>query len=359
MSALSLTSAGVRNRLLREEGGLAHQRKSAKVTNIASGKSSSRKGPRISSKTRPDLSDRTFSSSSSTGHLSVMPKEVLEYLDIQAGELVIDGTAGEGGHSYEILKHAPKARVLALDADPKAVALARERLASFGDRAEVVESNFGQLDKVLKKKDITAINKALFDLGWNSGQLASGRGFSFLTDEPLNMSYGKKPASGFTAAQALNEWDEETLANVFYGYGEERYSRRIAKAVVERRAIQPLKTTFELVELVRDSTPRPYHKGRIHFATRVFQALRMAVNDELGVIHAGVGAAWNHLAPGGRIAVITFHSIEDRAVKRLFADFAKQGSRLVLKKPLAPSRTEIISNPRARSAKLRVIEKNS
>jgi 16S rRNA (cytosine1402-N4)-methyltransferase len=356
MTALSLTSVGVRSRLLREEGGPAHQQKSRRVESGASEKSSSQKSPRISSKTRPDFSDKTFSSGS---HQSVMPKEVLEYLDIQAGELVVDGTAGEGGHSYEILKHAPKASVLALDADPKAVAIARARLEEFGDRAEVVESNFGQLEKVLKQKGIDSVNKALFDLGWNSGQLASGRGFSFLTDEPLNMSYGKKPASGFTAAQALNEWDEETLANVFYGYGEERYSRRIAKAVVERRAIQPLKTTFELVELVRDSTPRPYHKGRIHFATRTFQALRMAVNDELGVIHSGVGAAWSHLAPGGRIAVITFHSIEDRAVKRLFADFAKQEGRLVFKKPLAPSRTEIINNPRARSAKLRVIEKNS
>lgn len=322
MTALFLTSAGVRNRLSREEGGFARQQKLGKVS-----------------------------------HQSVMPKEVLEYLDVQPGELVVDATAGEGGHSYEILKHQPKAQVLALDADPAAVLRARECLEPFGTRAEVVEANFNELKKVLARKGIKKINKALFDLGWNSGQLASGRGFSFLTDEPLNMSYGKKPASGFTAAEALNEWDEETLANVFYGYGEERYARRIAKAVVARREIQPIATTFELIEIVRDSTPRPYHKGRIHFATRAFQALRMAVNDELGVINAGVTAAWEHLAPGGRIAVITFHSIEDRAVKRLFADFTKHGGRLAFKKPLIPARTEIISNPRARSAKLRVIER--
>ncbi len=324
MTALSLNSVGVRSRLLREEGGPARQQNLGKVT-----------------------------------HTSVMPKESLELLDIKAGELVVDGTAGEGGHSYEILKQSPKARVLAFDADPAAVARARERLTSFGERAEVVEANFSELEKVLAKKGIEKINKALFDLGWNSGQLSSGRGFSFLTDEPLNMSYGKKPASGFTAAEALNEWDEETLANVFYGYGEERYARRIAKAVVERREVQPIQTTFELVEIVRDSTPRPYHKGRIHFATRTFQAMRMAVNDELGVIHTGITAAWNHLEVGGRIAVITFHSIEDRAVKRLFAEFAKKEGKLIVKKPLIPDRAEIISNPRARSAKLRVIEKTS
>ena len=326
MTTLSLTSAGIRSRLPREEGSFARQQKLGKVEG---------------------------------SHLSVMPKESLELLDIKAGELVIDGTAGEGGHSYEILKHSPKARVLAFDADPAAVASARKRLAQFGERAEVVEANFSEIEKVLAKKGIEKINKALFDLGWNSGQLSSGRGFSFLTDEPLNMSYGKKPASGFTAAEALNEWDEETLANVFYGYGEERFARRIAKAVIERRAIQPIQTTFELVEIVRDSTPRPYHKGRIHFATRTFQAMRMAVNDELGVINTGITAAWTHLSPGGRIAVITFHSIEDRAVKRLFAGFTKNGGRLIVKKPLIPSKAEIITNPRARSAKLRVIEKTA
>ncbi len=344
MNALSLTSAGIRSRLPREEGSFVRQQKLGKVKNVADAEVRLSRG-----------SQEPVEKSRAGSHVSVMAKEVLEQLDVQAGELVVDATAGEGGHSYEILKHEPKARVLALDADPSAVARARERLASFGARSEVVESNFGELEKVLTHKGIETINKALFDLGWNSGQLASGRGFSFLIDEPLNMSYGKKPASGFTAAEALNEWDEETLANVFYGYGEERYARRIAKFIVERRAIQPINTTFELVEIVRDSTPRAYHKGRIHFATRTFQALRMAVNDELGVINTGVTAAWERLAPGGRIAVITFHSIEDRAVKRLFAGFVKDGGRLVVKKPLVPSRTEIISNPRARSAKLRVL----
>ncbi len=286
-----------------------------------------------------------------------MLKEVLAQLQIKDGEQLVDATAGQGGHSYAMLESAPDVRVLALDVDPEAVEIARERLAKFGGRAEVVESNFGDLGKVLHHKGLKIIDKALFDLGWNSGQLASGRGFSFLVDEPLNMSYGTKSASGFTAAQALNEWDEETLANVFYGYGEERFSRRIAKAVVERRDIQPIETTLELVEIIRDSTPSLYHRGRLHFATRTFQALRMAVNDELGMIQKGVTSAWEHLSVGGRIAIITFHSIEDRAVKRLCADFVKRGGRLVVKKPLTAQRSEITENPRARSAKLRVIEK--
>ena len=329
MSVLSLTAARVKNRLyLREEGGSLREQQQEQVH-----------------------------ASPARAHVSVMMKEVLANLDIKDGEQVVDGTAGEAGHSVAILESNPHVQLLALDADPLAVETARERLSKFGDRAEVVESNFGNLEKVLHHKGIKTIDKALFDLGWNSGQLASGRGFSFLVDEPLNMSYGTKSASGFTAAQALNEWDEETLANVFYGYGEERFSRRIAKAIVERREIQPIETTLELVEIIRDSTPSLYHRARLHFATRTFQGLRMAVNDELGMINMGVAAAWEHLSPGGRIAVITFHSIEDRTVKRLFADFVKGGGKLIVKKPLVPERAEISENPRARSAKLRVIEK--
>jgi 16S rRNA (cytosine1402-N4)-methyltransferase len=328
MTLRTLTSVRSKGRLQREEGGLPREHEQGRVEGARS-------------------------------HSSVMVKEALQHLAPGVGEQLVDATAGEGGHSYELLQHAPKARLLALDADPRAVEVTRERLQKFGTRAEVVEANFGDLGKVLKHKKIHTVHKVLFDLGWNSGQLGSGRGFSFLVDEPLNMSYGKKSASGFTAAEALNEWDEETLANVFYGYGEERYARRIAKAVIVRREIQPIRTTLELVEIVRDSTPSAYHRGRIHCATRTFQALRMAVNDELGVIDRGVRAAWEHLAPHGRIAVITFHSIEDRAVKRLFAEFAKQGGTLVVKKPLVPTRTEISHNPRARSSKLRVIEKKA
>ncbi len=277
------------------------------------------------------------------GHISVMTKEVLEYLVPKDGEVVVDATFGAGGHS-KALKAAAKIQLIALDADP-----------SVGEG--VIEANFADLEKVLKKLDIQSVDKVLFDLGWNSRQLRSGRGFSFLEDEPLLMSYGKKPASGFFAKEVVNEWSEATLADVFYGYGEERYARRIARAIVTRRARQPIYTSAELVEIIKSSVPATYRNGRIHPATRTFQALRIAVNDELGVLERGLAAAWGHLSCGGRIAAITFHSIEDRAVKKIFATYAQEGGKLVVKKPLVPSREEIQHNPRARSAKLRVIEK--
>lgn len=285
-----------------------------------------------------------------------MVAEVLEALQLHDGDVVIDATAGRGGHSFEMLT-AAKVQLVALDADPESVAAASERLSRFTKRATVVEANFASLEKVLHKQGIKTIDKALFDLGWNSAQLASGRGFSFQRDEVLSMSYGKKPASGFTAREILNEWDEKTLADVIFGYGEEQYARRIAKAIVERRKRQPIETTIELAELVRDAVPAGYRHGRIHPATKTFQALRIAVNDELGTLEAALRAAWKHLNHDGRIAVLSFHSVEDRLVKQLFNQFTKDGGQLVYKKPLTPSQKEVSSNPRARSAKLRAIQK--
>jgi len=291
-------------------------------------------------------------------HVSVMMREVLDALALKDVKMIFDATAGEGGHSEAMLKSAPKARLVALDADPRSVKMVRERLAPFGARVQVFESNFQDSEEVFKKAGIETIDRALFDLGWNSGQLESGKGFSFLRDEPLNMSYGKKPASGFTARDIVNSWDEETLANVFFGYGEEKYARRIAKAIVSQRATQPVETTAALVDIIRSAVPAVYRNGRIHCATRTFQALRIAVNDEMGVIGRGLNAAWKHLSCGGRIAVITFHSIEDRTVKKLFTELVKSGEAMwVAKKPLVPSKDEVLANQRARSAKLRVIEK--
>jgi 16S rRNA (cytosine1402-N4)-methyltransferase len=171
------------------------------------------------------------------------------------------------------------------------------------------------------------------------------------------MSYGQEPASGFTAAQMVNEWSEEVLANIIFGYGEERYARRIAKAIVARRVQKEIASTLELAEIIKDAVPAAYRRGKTHPATKTFQALRIAVNDELKSIELGVGAAWEKLSCDGRIAVISFHSIEDRVVKRLFASYAKADGTLVVKKPLVPSPTEITTNPSSRSAKLRVIEK--
>lgn len=277
-------------------------------------------------------------------HVSVMLREAVEALAPKAGEVVVDATYGRGGHT-KALKQSAKITLLAIDADPRA-----------GEG--VIEGNFGDLGEILKKEGIREADKFLFDLGWNMTQLSSGRGFSFMQDEPLNMSYSKEPRSGFTAAEILNEWSEKTIADVLFGYGEERYARRIAKAIVERRAHQPFGTTLELVEVIRDAVPAAYRRGKLNPATKTFQALRIAVNDELCALEQGLKAAWTHLSCGGRIAVITFHSIEDRAVKRFFAAHAKdKKGRLLSKKPLLPSAVEIKANPASRSAKLRVIEK--
>jgi len=297
-----------------------------------------------------------MASAKTPAHVSVLLSEALNALDLRAGDIVVDATAGQGGHSEAILKTAG-VRLIAIDADPQAVAAATARTKRYAARREVVEANFADIEKVLRKQRVREVTKVLFDLGWSSAQLSSGRGFSFQTNEPLLMSYGKKAASGFTAQEILNEWDEETIANVLYGYAQERYARKIAKAIVERRALQPITSTIELSELVRDAVPPAYRHGRVHPATKTFQALRIAVNDEMGVTERGIRAAWQHLACGGRLVVITFHSIEDRLVKQLFAELSKQDGRLLFKKPQSPSREEIIHNPRARSAKLRAIEK--
>jgi 16S rRNA (cytosine1402-N4)-methyltransferase len=273
-----------------------------------------------------------------------MTAEVVAALLPAAGETVVDATYGRGGHSAA-LKAAARIKLFSFDADP---------LAGKG----IIEANFGDIKKVLTSRGVEVVHKVLFDLGWNMTQLSAGKGFSFMHDEPLVMSYGDTPRSGFTAAEVLNEWSETTLADVFFGYGEERYARRIARAIVQRRILTPFTTTLELVEVVRDAVPAAYRRGRIHPATKTFQALRIAVNDELGVLAQGLEGAWSMLAERGRIAVLTFHSIEDRAVKRFFASLVKKETGvLVYKKPLKPSAAEIKSNPASRSAKLRVIEK--
>lgn len=292
-----------------------------------------------------------------SGHVSVLVSEALELLQPSDGELVLDATLGMGGHSEAILKSA-NVKVIGLDADHNALAAATERLTRYRGRFSAVEGNFRDVGGILERAGVEKLDKAIFDLGWNSTQLGSGRGFSFAFDEPLNMSYGEAPASGFSAKDVLNSWSEQGIADALYGYGEERYAKRIAKAIVARRETAPFETTLELVELIKDAVPAHYRRGRIHPATRTFQALRIAVNDELGSIEKGVPAIWEKLAPGGRIVVITFHSIEDRIVKRLFAALAKKSGKLLVKKPLTPSETEIRENPRARSAKLRAIEKN-
>lgn len=282
-------------------------------------------------------------------HTSVLMKEVMHILSPKKSDHVLDATAGQGGHT--VLLSRASTQVIALDADPEAVAAAQKRAPG----VKVLEANFADIDKVL---GVRKVDKVLFDLGWNRGQLTAARGFSFMSDEPLNMSYGPVPRSGFVAADILNTWSEKALADVLFGYGEERYARRIARAIVERRTLLPFKTTIELVEVVKDAVPHGYRHGRLHPATRTFQALRIAVNDELKALEEGLMQAWRHLACQGRIAVITFHSIEDRIVKNIFKKITATGhAHLLVKKPITPTREEILKNPSARSAKLRAIEK--
>jgi len=293
----------------------------------------------------------------SSGHRSVLLHEAIDTLDIQKSDAVVDATLGGAGHAKEIVKKlGKKGTFIGFDLDHDAIERAQLVLKNSQCTTHLVESNFRGLDEELMKLGIEKIDKALFDLGWSSFQLDAGRGFSFQKDEPLLMTYAKE-GSALSAGTIVNTWSEESIADVIYGWGEERYSRRIAKRIVEEREKKPIATSQELGEIVRAAVPAMYRRGRIHPATKTFQALRIAVNDELGALKEGIKAAWKNLSVDGRIAVISFHSIEDREVKRLLVQLAKENGQLIFKKPIIASDAEIKENPRARSAKLRVIQK--
>jgi 16S rRNA (cytosine1402-N4)-methyltransferase len=293
-------------------------------------------------------------------HESVLLHEVVEALSLRDGEVVLDATVNGGGHSEALLRQA-RITLIGLDLDRRALEAATERLQGMpGRKVHLREKNFRNLDEALLELGIASIDKALFDLGLSSNQLElSGRGFSFKRDEPLLMTFSVEgEAAGLTAHSIVNEWAEEDIANVIYGYGEERFARRIAKAIVERREKSPIETSGDLAQIVEDSTPRAKGHRRVHPATKTFQALRIAANDELGNIREGIPKAFERLRTGGRLAVISFHSIEDRIIKILFKTWAAEGKgKLLSKKPIPPTEEERTANPRSRSAKLRVIEK--
>ncbi len=294
------------------------------------------------------------------GHISVLLHEAVESLQLQEDDIVVDATLGGAGHAQRIAERLGKNGILiGFDLDPDAIERARVALEPVSPKTYLINDNFRNLGAALQALSVKKITKALFDLGWSSYQLDSGRGFSFLRDEPLRMTYGTGNA-GLTAETIVNQWQESSIADVIFGWGEERYARRIAKRIVEERLRKPITTSLQLAELIRSAVPPHYRRGRIHPATRTFQALRIAVNDELGALTDGLKAAWRALDDGGRIAVISFHSIEDRIVKTLFAEHerAGEGKRLT-KKPLVPGVEELQQNPRSRSAKLRVIQKIS
>ncbi len=295
-------------------------------------------------------------------HDSVLMEEVLDALDLRPSDVVVDGTVGGAGHFSRILGALGEDGVLVgIDADPEAVE--RGRAAYAADRrtarpvVHLVNDNFRNLPHILERLGLGAVDKILLDLGWSGFQIASARGFSFNRDEPLLMTYG---ASGETAADIVNSATEAELADIIHGYGEERFARGIARAIIDARKSGRILTTGRLVDAVIAGTPRWYHDRKIHPATKTFQALRIAANDELGALREGLSAALDALTPGGRLAVITFHSIEDRLVKNALreAAYAGKGS-LSPKKPIVPSRDELRANRRARSAKLRVFERCS
>ncbi len=289
-------------------------------------------------------------------------QEVLDALEIAPSDTVVDATLGGAGHFAAMLgKLGEGGTIVGIDADSEAVERAREATAL--DRrperpvAHLICDNFRNLARVLDRLNIANFDKALFDLGWSGYQLAGGRGFTFQADEPLLMTYGEGSRS---AAEIVNSSSEKELADLIYTYGEERFARRIAAALVQHRRKARILTTGALVEAIEAGVPVSYRKGKIHPATRTFQALRIAANDELGALSDALDAALARVAPAGRIAFITFHSIEDRVVKRGFraAEERGQGAELT-KKPLAPSARELAQNRRARSAKLRVFVRSA
>jgi len=292
------------------------------------------------------LTDINSEATIAFAHIPVLPQETITHLAIHPCGHYLDATVGGGGHSRLILSAAADVRVTALDQDQMAIAAAQTNLAEFGDRVQFHHTNFAEFDP-----GETQFDGILADLGVSSAQFDLGdRGFSFRQNAPLDMRMNQQQE--LTAAEIVNEWDEVKLANLIYTYGEERLSRQIARRIVEKR---PLTTTTELAEIVFYAVPKSYRYGRIHPATRTFQALRIAVNRELEVLETFLQIAPHWLKPGGKLALISFHSLEDRIVKHRLKE--SELLKVLTKKPIEATEAEVQDNPRARSAKLRVAER--
>lgn len=293
-------------------------------------------------------------------HAPVMVREVAEWLLHRHPRCLCDATVGDGGHAEVLLEGMdPSGVLVGMDRDPDAIATSRERLARFGSRVVLIQGVFVDLPRKLARLGIARVDGVLLDLGVSSRQLNDPRrGFSFHSEGPLDMRMDQ--LSGETAADLVSRLSESELADVIYQYGEERYSRRIARAIVQARGKHPVRTTQELATIISRAVPASYRHGRIHCATRTFQALRIAVNRELELLAPALRDIADVLRPGGRLAVIAFHSLEDRIVKQTFRSLAQRdGARLTVltKRPQVPSEEECRANPRARSAKLRVAER--
>lgn len=305
-------------------------------------------------------------------HKPVLLEECIQALNIRPDGIYLDGTLGRAGHSREIARRLTTGRLICVDRDQAALDAAQERLGEWMDKVTLVHSNFDQLDAILDGLHLAGVDGMLFDLGVSSPQLDDGeRGFSYRTDAPLDMRMDR--SEGLTAAQVVNTWPQEELRRILSQYGEERYAPTIAAAIVRRRQERPIETTLELVDVIKSGMPARALKEKQHPAKRSFQAIRIAVNGELDALPPMLRAAVDGLNPGGRLAVITFHSLEDRIVKRTLAELArgcvcppefpvcvcgkKPQVRLVTRKPVTAGGAELEENPRARSAKLRVAEK--
>ena len=306
------------------------------------------------------------------GHIPVLLHECIDNLNIRPDGIYVDGTLGMGGHSEQIAGRLTTGTLIGIDRDETAIARAGARLAPFGERVQLVHGNFRDTAAILDRLGIDAVDGMLFDLGVSSPQLdETQRGFSYMHDAPLDMRMDA--TSGLSAWNVVNEWPENELKRILYEYGEERYAPRIAGAIVRARAQRPISTTLELVDVIRSAMPGAALREKQHPAKRSFQAIRIAVNDELGELPPMLRAAADHLNPGGRLAVISFHSLEDRIVKKTMQELAtgctcppnfpvcvcgkKPKMKLVSRKPITAGDDELSYNPRARSAKLRVAEK--
>ena len=305
-------------------------------------------------------------------HVSVLLNECIEGLNIRPDGIYVDGTLGGAGHSFEIAGKLTTGLLVGIDRDPIALKAAGERLSCYRDRVRLVHSTFSRMDEVLKELNLPGADGILLDLGVSSPQLDDGkRGFSYMHDAPLDMRMDG--SDKLTADTIVNTWPREELLRILYGYGEERYARQIVDAICRRREEEPIHTTLELADLIRSAMPSAALREKQHPAKRTFQAIRIAVNDELGEVERVMKTAISLLNPGGRLAVITFHSLEDRIVKTAMAEAAKGCTcppefpvcvcgkkpkvKLINKKPIVSGAEELEKNPRARSAKLRICEK--
>ncbi len=305
-------------------------------------------------------------------HIPVLLQECIENLNIDPEGIYLDGTLGLGGHSFEIASRLKGGRLICIDRDETAIKRAGKRLAPFGDKVTLIHGNFSDAAELLDNAGINSVDGMLFDLGVSSPQLdEADRGFSYMNDAPLDMRMDT--SCGITAYDLVNSWDKSRLEHILFDYGEERYARRIVSAIVSRREEKPIETTLELADIIRSAMPAAALREKQHPAKRTFQAVRIAVNDELGAVRQMMETAPDKLSKGGRLCIISFHSLEDRIVKSGIA--ARENSctcpreapictcgfvqtlKSVCRKPILPSEEEIKRNPRSRSAKLRVAER--